>query len=68
MGYFNFKMMMLHKLKGTKYTLNTDGWTDINGKRVIKYVLQCEGEQYISECVYEALPTMLPLWRLLSNV
>ncbi|KAF4145453.1 hypothetical protein GN958_ATG05349 [Phytophthora infestans] len=35
-----------------KYTLNTDDWTDINGKRVINYVLQCEREQYNSEFVY----------------
>ncbi|KAG3102976.1 hypothetical protein PI125_g13986 [Phytophthora idaei] len=52
MCYSDFKMMMSHKLRGKKCTLNTDGWTDINGKSVINYVLECEGESYFLESTY----------------
>ncbi|EGZ06194.1 hypothetical protein PHYSODRAFT_390873, partial [Phytophthora sojae] len=33
-------------------TLYTDGWTDVNGKSVINYVLECEGESYFLGSVY----------------
>ncbi|KAE9345842.1 hypothetical protein PF008_g8575 [Phytophthora fragariae] len=42
----------MHKITGKKYTLYTDGWTDVNGKSVINYVLECEGDTYFLESVY----------------
>ncbi|KAE8894871.1 hypothetical protein PF006_g670 [Phytophthora fragariae] len=52
MCYRDFKVKMVHKITGKKCTLYTDGWTDVNGKSVINYVLECEGETYFLESVY----------------
>ncbi|KAG3170022.1 hypothetical protein PI126_g2548 [Phytophthora idaei] len=43
MRHGDFEVMMSHRLRGKKCTLDTDGWSDINGKSVINYVLDCEG-------------------------
>lgn len=50
-SYSDFKVMMAHKLRGKKATLNTEGWTDINVKGAINHVLECEGETYFLESV-----------------
>ncbi|KAE9332320.1 hypothetical protein PR003_g14573 [Phytophthora rubi] len=52
MCYRDFKVKMVHKITGKKCTLYTDGWAGVNGKSVINYVLECEGETYFLESVY----------------
>ncbi|ETM02246.1 hypothetical protein L917_01261 [Phytophthora nicotianae] len=50
MCYGDFKVMVPHKLRVKKCTLNKDAWLDIKGRSVIDfYVLNCEGESYFLE-------------------
>ncbi|KAE9049921.1 hypothetical protein PR003_g5399 [Phytophthora rubi] len=45
-------LKIVHTNKGKRCTLTTDGWTDINGKSVINYVLIIGPDTYFLESVY----------------
>ncbi|RAW29573.1 hypothetical protein PC110_g14067 [Phytophthora cactorum] len=51
-SYGEFKLVMVHRVKGKKSTLVIDAWTDVNGKSVINYVRICGDDTYLLETVY----------------
>ncbi|KAG2838540.1 hypothetical protein PC111_g4204 [Phytophthora cactorum] len=43
---------MVHRVKDKNCTLSTDPWTNVNGKNIISYILNCGKDDFLLETLY----------------